>query len=151
MKIDGKVPQKIQRVAPKSFQDHPSSSFKTIAKYTCTKTPLKTMNVDGITIIRERENTNNMTQSRSRETSFKTMGKAGRKKVSFQDTEYKVSKANSFKTIIKSGTKTMEETNNRSTPFKTFDEWVKARTAKHNTALKDASSFVSGTGKISPL
>ena len=37
----------------------------------------------------------------------------------------------------------MEETNNKSIPFKTFDDWVKARTTKCDMALKDALSFVS--------
>ena len=38
----------------------------------------------------------------------------------------------------------MEETNKRLIPFKTFDKWVKARTAKCDMALKDASSSISG-------
>ena len=42
LKIDGKTPLRNQRVASKSFQDHPSSSFKTMARCTCTKTPFKT-------------------------------------------------------------------------------------------------------------
>ena len=46
-----------------------------------------------------------MVQIRSKKTSFKTMGKSGRKKVSFQDMEHKVNKAISFKTIDKSATK----------------------------------------------
>ena len=95
-----------------------------------------------------------MVKNRGRETSFKTVGKSGRKNVSFQYMEQEVSKATSFKAIAKSGTKrvsrplikvalivslkTMEETNNRSIPFTTFEEWVKARTAKCDTALKDA-------------
>ena len=102
-----------------------------------------------------------MVKNRDRETSFKTMGKSGRKKVSMQYMEHEVSKATSFKTIDKSGTKSVsfkiidksdtksffqdhEETDNRSIPFKTFDEWVKARTAKSDMALKDALSFISG-------
>ena len=105
-----------------------------------------------------------MVKNRGRETSFRTMGKSGRKKVSFQDTEHEVSKATStsFKTIDKNGTKqvnfmtldksgtkrvsfkTIEETSNISIPFKTFDDWVKARTANCDKALKDALSFVSG-------
>ena len=42
LKIDGKTPLRNQRVASKSFQSHPSSSFKTMARCTCTKTPFKT-------------------------------------------------------------------------------------------------------------
>ena len=37
----------------------------------------------------------------------------------------------------------MEETNNWLISFKTFDQWVKARTAKCDMALKDALSFIS--------
>ena len=117
LKIDGKTPLRNQRVASKSFQDHPSSSFKTMARCTCTKTPFKTpakdtrgrreqdrhkstsfktISVDGIRVIREKDNANRVSdtvKNRGRETSFKTMGKSGRKKVSFQDTEHEVSKA----------------------------------------------------------
>ena len=188
LKINGKTPLRNQRVAYNSSQDHPSSSFKTMAKYTCTNTPFKTsvkdtqgmrqqdrhkstpfktISVDGISVIREKDNANqvsNMVKKRGRETSFKTMTKSGRKRVSFQNTEHEVSKVTSFKTIDNSGTKrvsfkTIEETNNRSIPFKNFEEWVKARTqrlipfktfdewakarrAKHDMALKDASSFI---------
>ena len=111
---------------------------------------------------------NETVKNRGRETSFKTMGKSGRNKVSFQDMENEVSKAISFKTIDKSGTKrvsfkTTEETNNisihfktfdewiktrkanKSISFKTFDEWVKERTEKCDTQLKASLSFVSGT------
>ena len=49
--------------------------------------------------------------------------------------EHEVTKTPSLKTI--------EETNNKLIPFKTFDDWVKARTANHDTALKDALSFIS--------
>ena len=102
-----------------------------------------------------------MVKNRGRETSFKTMGKSGRKKVSFQDMEHEVIKATSSKTTGKSGTnrvcfktidksdtkrvsfKTIEVTNNKVIPFKTFDELVKARIAKCDMALKDALSFVS--------
>ena len=121
----------------------------TMAKCTCTKTPFKTMNVDGITVIRKTGNTSYMAKNRSRETSFKTMGKSGRKVVSFQDMVDEVSKAVSFKTIKNDGTKsasfqTMEETHNRPHSFKIFNDWVKARTTKCDTALKDALSFISG-------
>ena len=74
-------------------------------------------------------------ENRSRETSFKTLGKSGRKKVSFQDKEHEVGKTNSFKTI--------EDTNNKLISFKTFDDWVKGRTAHCDMALKDALSFIS--------
>ena len=91
-----------------------------------------------------------MVTNRGRETSFRTMAKSGRKKVSFQDMEHEVSMATaiSFKTIGKSGTnkvsfKGTEETNNKSISFKTFDDWVKVRTANCDAALKDALSFVS--------
>ena len=63
------------------------------------------------------------------------MGKSGRKKVSFWDKEHEVGKANSFKTI--------EDTNNKSISFKTFDDWVKAKTAHCDMALKYALNFVS--------
>ena len=67
-------------------------------------TPFKTPGVDGIRVIREKDNANrvkDMVKNRGRETSFKTMGKSGRKKVSFQDMEHEVSKAPSFKTMTK--------------------------------------------------
>ena len=149
LNIDGKVPQRIWRVAPNSFQDHLSKPHNTMAKYICTKTPFKTMNVDGITVIRKTGNTSYMAKNRSRETSFKTMGKSGRKVVSFQDMVDEVSKAVSFKTIKNDGTKsasfqTMEDTHNRPHSFKIFNDWVKARTTKCDTALKDALSFISG-------
>ena len=76
-----------------------------------------------------------MVENRGKKTSFKTMGKSGWKKVFFQDKEHEVGKANSFKTI--------EDTNNKSISFKTFNNWVKARTVNCDTALKDALSFVS--------
>ena len=41
-KIDSKMSWRNQRVASKSFQDHPPSSFKTMATCTCNDTPLKT-------------------------------------------------------------------------------------------------------------
>ena len=81
LKIDGKTSQRNQRVASKSFQDHPSSLFKTMAMCTCTETPFKTpakdtpgrreeeeyrhkltpsktLGVDGIRFIREKDNAN---------------------------------------------------------------------------------------------
>ena len=42
LKIDGTTQLMNQRVASNSFQDHPSSSFKTMAMCTCTETPFKT-------------------------------------------------------------------------------------------------------------
>ena len=42
LKIDGKTSQRNQRVASKSFHDHPSSSLKTMAMCTCTETHFKT-------------------------------------------------------------------------------------------------------------
>ena len=66
---------------------------------------------------------------------IEAMSKSGRKKVSFQDMEHEVSKAPSFKTT--------EETNNKLISFKTFDNWIKARTANCDMALKDAFSFIS--------
>ena len=42
LKIDGKMSQRNQGVALKSFQDHPPSSFKTMAMCTCTETFFKT-------------------------------------------------------------------------------------------------------------
>ena len=41
-KIDSKTLWRNQRVASKSFQDHPPSSFKTMANCTCNNTPFKT-------------------------------------------------------------------------------------------------------------
>ena len=42
LKIDGKISQRNQRIALKSFQDHPPSSFKTTATCTSIETPFKT-------------------------------------------------------------------------------------------------------------
>ena len=105
LEVDGKTSLRNQRVASKSFQDHPSSSFKTMAMYTCTETPFKTpakdtqgrkeqnrhkstpsktLGVDGIRAIRETRDANtakDMVKIGGRETLFKTMGKSGRKKV----------------------------------------------------------------------
>ena len=71
LEIDGKTQLRNQRVASKSFQDHPPSSFKTMATCTCTETPFntpantqgrreqyklthfKTLGVDGMRVIRE--------------------------------------------------------------------------------------------------
>ena len=132
------ITQRNQRVASMFFQDHPSNSFKTMARCTCTKTPFKTpakdtpgrreqgrhkstsfktISVNSIRVIREKDNANrvsDMVKNRGRETSLKTMAKSGRKKVSFQDMEHEVSKATSFKTIDKSGTNQF--------PFKTIDK-----------------------------
>ena len=104
LKIYGKTQLRNQRVGSKSFQDHPSNSFKTMAKCTCTKTlfktpakgtqgsrgqdrhkltPFKTISVDGIRVIREKDNVNRVrdtVKNIDRETSFKTMGKSGKKK-----------------------------------------------------------------------
>ena len=139
LKIDGKAQLRNQQVVSTSFQEHPSNSFKTMAMWTCTEspskipakdtwgrreqdthklTPFKTVGVDGIRVIREKDNADRVkdtAKNRGRETSFKTLGKSGRTKVSFQDMEHEVSKAPSFKTINKSGTnrvsfKTIEET-----------------------------------------
>ena len=120
LKIDGKTPLSNQRVASKSFQEHLPNSFKIMAKCTCTKTPFmttakdtqgrreqdrhkstsfKTISVDSIRVIRERDNANRVSdrvKKRGIETSFKTIGKSGRKKVSCQDMEHELSKATSF-------------------------------------------------------
>ena len=114
-------------------------------------TPFKTLGVDGIRVIRVKDNANrvkDMVKNRGRETFFKTKGNSRRKKVSFQGMKHEVSKVISFKTIDKSGTNrvsfnTIEETNNKSISFKTFNDWVKARRANCNTKLKDALSFIS--------
>ena len=131
LKIDCKTPLRNQRVASKSFQDHTSNSFKTMATCTCTETPFKTpakdtrgrreqdrhkftpfktISVDGRRVIREKNNANRVkdtVKNRGRETSFRTMGRSWGKKVSFRDMEHEVSKATStsFKTTDKSGTK----------------------------------------------
>ena len=75
--------------------------------------------------------------------------KNGTKSVSFKTIDKSGTKQVAFKTIDKSGTNrvsfwAMEETNNKSIPFKTFDERVKASTAKCDMVLKDALSFISG-------
>ena len=197
LKRDGKTPLRNQRAASKSFQDHLSSSFKTMSRCTCTKTPFKTqaqntqgrkeqnkhkstsfktISVDGIQVIREKDNANRVSDTvkcRGIETSFKTMGKSGRKKVSFQDTEHEVSKATSLKTTDKSGTnrtslKTIDKNGTKQVPsktinksgtkivsFKTIEETTTdqflsrpltiglTKTAKCDMALKDALSFIS--------
>ena len=100
-----------------------------------------------------------MVKSRSIESSFRTMSKSGRKKVSFQDMEREVSPSRTWnvrsvrqhlllsrpliKVALIVSFKTIEETNNKSISLKTFDNWVKARTANCDTALKDALSFIS--------
>ena len=109
--------------------------FKTPAKdtqgrreeeeYRYKSTPFKTISIDGIRVVSEKDNANRVkdtAKNRGREISFKTMGKSGRKRVSFQDMEHEVSKATSFKTIDKSGTnrvsfKTIEHTSNISISF----------------------------------
>ena len=102
-------------------------------------THFKTPAINGICITRGKDDANRVkdtVENRGQKTSFKTPGKSGRKKVSFQDKDHKVGKANSFKTLVK-------DTNNESISLKTFDDWVKARTAHCDRALKDAISFVS--------
>ena len=101
-------------------------------------THFKTLGVDGIRATREKDDANRVkdtVKDRGGKTSFKTMGKSERKKVSFQDMEHEVSKAPSIKTT--------EETNIKSISFKTFDKWIKARTANCDLALKDVLSFIS--------
>ena len=89
--------------------------------------------LDGMTVNWNRD----LVKKRSKQTSFKTMGKSGRKNISSQDTVDKVStKLIPFKTPdVKYRTSRVH--------FKTFDDWVKARQTKCNTALKDALSFIS--------
>ena len=100
--------------------------FRTLAKDTWGRreqnrhklTPFKALGVDNIRVTREKDSANrvkDMTKGRGRETSFKTIGKSGRKKVSFQDMEHQVSKAPSIKATDKSGInrvsfKTIEDT-----------------------------------------
>ena len=178
LKIVGKMLWRNQRVASKSFQDYPTSSFKTMARCTCTETPFKTpadthsrnehnrhklthfktlgvdstwvireMHIetpfkspanmqkrneknrhkmthfktpvfDGICITRGKDDANRvkyMVKYRGKKTSFKTLGKSRRKKVSFREKEHMVSKANSFNTPVK-------DTNKKSISFKTFDD-----------------------------
>ena len=65
-------------------------------------TPFKNPVIDGICVTREKDVANRVKdtiKSRGRKTSFKTLGKSGRNKVSFQDKEHEVGKVNSFKTI----------------------------------------------------
>ena len=77
-----------------------------------------------------------MVKNRSKQTSFKTMGKSGRKNISSQDMVDKVNtKLVPFKIPdVKYRTSRVH--------FKTFDDWVKARKMKCDTALKDALSFI---------
>ena len=65
LKIDGKTQLRNQRVAYKFFQDHPSSSFKTMAMCTCTKTPFKTP---------AKATWGRKEQNRYKSTSFRTLG-----------------------------------------------------------------------------
>ena len=82
-------PQPKIHKAGESKQDRHKSSLNSF----------KTISVDGIRVIREKDNVNRVrdtVKNIDRETSFKTMGKSGKKKVSFQDTEHEVSKATFF-------------------------------------------------------
>ena len=104
-----------------------------------TLTHFETPLINGIGVTREKDDANrvkNTGENRGKKTSFKTPGKSEQTKVSLQDKEHKVSKANSFKTPVK-------DTNNESISFKIFDSWVKARTAHCDMALKDDLSFIS--------
>ena len=122
----------LSRPQPKT---HEAGESKTDTR----STPFKTISVDGIRVIREKDNANSVkdtVKDRGRETSFKTMGKSGRKKVSFQDMEPEVSKATStsFKTIDTSGTKqvsfrTTEETTN---PFLSRPLMIGSRLGQQN-------------------
>ena len=78
-----------------------------------------------------------LVKNRSRQTSFKTMGKSGRKNISSQDTVGKVSE-----NLIPFKTPNIKHRTSR-VHFKTFDDWVKARKTKCDTVLKDVSSFIS--------
>ena len=91
----------------------------------------KTLGVDSIRFNREKDNANrvkDMVNNRGIQTSFRTMGKSGRKKVFFQETEHEVSKAPSFKTT--------EDISNNSIHFKTCQKWVKAGKANKSTSFK---------------
>ena len=76
-------------------------------------------------------------RNRSRQTSFKTMGKSGKQNTSSQDTVRKVSE-----NLIPFKTPDVRYRTSR-VHFKTFEDWVKARKTKCDTVLKDVSSFVS--------
>ena len=78
-----------------------------------------------------------LVKNRSRQTSYKTMGKSGKKNISSQDTVGKVSE-----NLIPFETPNIKHRTSR-VHFKTFDDWVKARKMNCDTVLKDVSSFVS--------
>ena len=78
-----------------------------------------------------------LVKNRSRQTSFKTMGKSGKENTSSQDMVRKVSE-----NLIPFKTPDVKYRTSR-VHFKTFDDWVKARKMKCDTVLKDVSSFVS--------
>ena len=79
----------------------------------------------------------NSVKNRSRQTSFKTMGKSGKKNISSQDMVGKV-----ITNLIPFKTPDVKYRTSR-VNFKTFDDWVKARKMKCDTILKDVSSFIS--------
>ena len=72
-----------------------------------------------------------LVKNRGRMTHFKTMGKSG-KKVSRNLTPFKTPDINRTSRVR----------------FKTFDAWVKARKVKHDTILKDVSSFISEKAEV---
>ena len=132
----------INRIWVSSKKNNEDTHFKTPATGTwCSReqhkhklTPFKTpVHVpDGRMVNRKR-----FSQKQKRIDFFQDMHKSGGKITSFQDTVEKVStKLIPFKTPdVKYRTSRVH--------FKTFDNWVKARKMKCDTALKDALSFVS--------
>ena len=92
-----------------------------IQKLTLFKTPVHILDRD-------------LVKNRSRETSFKTMGKSGRENIASQDTV--------IEDLIPFKTPNIKYRTSR-VHFKTFDDWVKARKMKCDMVLKDVSSFVS--------
>ena len=78
-----------------------------------------------------------LVRNRSRQTSFKTMAKSGKKNTSSQDMVGKVSE-----NLIPFKTPNIKYRTSR-VHFKTFDNWAKARKMKYDTILKDVSSFIS--------
>ena len=74
-----------------------------------------------------------LVKNRSRQTSFKTMDKSGRKNIASQDTVRKVSE-----NLIPFKTPDIKYRTSR-VHFKTFDDWIKARKMNCDMVLKDVS------------
>ena len=100
---------------------------------TCTETPFKTpANRQG-----------NREQNRYKLTNFKTLGIDGIRVIreTCTDTPFKTPDVDGT-SVIREKDKAIEKTN-KSISFKTYDGWVKARTANCDMLLNDALSFIS--------